>query len=126
MANISKEEIERRKFLWIALSGLFLDTGLQYEDCKYIACTIKRSGYTLEQAENILKYEVLPVCYANLLSTAGAWSSFDEDWLIKKINDAGSHGIIKRFLYNRKFKVIEKEWLKISVIYKEYEKNKED
>lgn len=71
--------------IWRALSDLFLDTEIDEVSFKYIARTIDDSGFTLEQAEDILWYEVYPVLEANLRSPAGVWSGWPDEWLAKTI-----------------------------------------
>jgi hypothetical protein len=77
--------IEQRKPIWIALSEFYLDTELQDWDFRHIALTILESPYSLEEVKRINKYEVFPVLQINLLSTAGVWAGFDEEWLVGKI-----------------------------------------
>ena len=77
--------IEERKPIWIALSNFYLDTELQDLDFKHIALKIKESPYSLEEVKKINKKEVFPVLYINLLSVAGVWSGFQEEWLVDEI-----------------------------------------
>lgn len=80
--------IEERKPIWIALSDFYLDTELQDYDIKHIATAIRESPYTLEEVKEIDKQEIFPVLYSNLLYAAGAWTGFQEEWLIDKITEA--------------------------------------
>jgi hypothetical protein len=77
--------IEHRKPVWVALSEFYLDTELQDSALRHIALTFLNSPYTLEEVRSINKYEVFPILQANLLSPAGVWAGFDEDWLVDKI-----------------------------------------
>ena len=79
------KEIHRRRPVWIALSDLYLDTELQAGDYEHIRDVILASGYTLDEVERILRFEVGPVLGLNLLSVAGVWSGFDPDWLVDSI-----------------------------------------
>jgi hypothetical protein len=74
-----------RKPIWLALSNLYLDTELQDYNFKSIATKVKESPYSFEEVKQIDKQEVFPVLYSNLLSVAGVWNGFDEDWLISEI-----------------------------------------
>lgn len=78
--------IEQRKPIWIALSEFYLDTELGDSDFRQIAFTILESPYSLDEVKAINKYEVFPVLQSNLLSPAGVWAGFDEDWLVDKIS----------------------------------------
>ena len=77
--------IEQRKPIWIALSEFYLDTELQESDFREIAFKIIESPYTFDEVKKINKYEVFPVLQVNLLSFAGEWAGFDEDWLVGEI-----------------------------------------
>ncbi len=80
-----KIKLQERQPIWIALSDFYLDTELQANDFKHIASKIKESQYSLEEVKAINKTEVFPVLYANLLSVAGVWSGFEEQWLLAEI-----------------------------------------
>ena len=71
----------RREPVWIALSGLWLDTELQQGDLREIARVLQASGYDAETLRGIYRFEVAPVVYQNLLTPAGVWDGFDEVWL---------------------------------------------
>ncbi|MFS4493690.1 hypothetical protein [Maribacter sp. 2308TA10-17] len=81
----TKINIEERRPIWIALSDLYIDNELQDYDFKYISQKIKASPYSLEQIKQIDKEEVFPVLHTNLLTVAGIWTGFQEEWLITEI-----------------------------------------
>lgn len=76
---------QERLPVWDALSEFFLDTELQESDYHRISDVLARSPYTLTEIEEILRYEVYPPCHYNLLTVAGEWGGFDEQWLVEKI-----------------------------------------
>ena len=78
-------DIELRKAMWVNLSELYLDTELQPYDFKRLAKYIHESPFSYEQLREIDKIAVFPVLYPNLLSVAGVWDGFDEEWLITSI-----------------------------------------
>jgi len=78
-------KIDERMPVWSALSELFLDTELQKEDHERIATVLAASPYSESKLEEILRFEVTPVLRGNMLSMAGVWSGFDEDWLREKL-----------------------------------------
>ncbi len=80
--------IEERKPIWIVLSEFYLDTELQESDFRHIAFKIIESPYSIDKVKEINKYEVFPVLQPNLLSVAGEWAGFDEEWLINSITDS--------------------------------------
>lgn len=71
--------------VWVALSELFLDTSLDGGDYYRIAHVLSVSPYSTEKIEDILRYEVSPVCQWNLLAIAGEWAGFNKEWLREKI-----------------------------------------
>jgi hypothetical protein len=42
---------------------------------------MKRSGYSVPQLRDVYRFEVAPVVFPNLLTGAGEWAGFDEEWL---------------------------------------------
>jgi len=78
------EQIKLRKPVWVAFSDLFLDTDvtLIYGD---IAQVCADSEYSAAELKEILFEEVAPVVSGNLMSIAGEWAAFNEDWLVKQI-----------------------------------------
>jgi hypothetical protein len=78
-------KVDERMPVWRALSEFFLDTTLNDDDCDRVAAILAASPYTEEQLEDILRYEVLPVCRWNLISIAGDWAAFDDEWLRMKL-----------------------------------------
>ena len=80
------QTIEARMPVWSALSEFFLDTDLQEDDYQRIASVLARSAYSIAEVEEILRYEVYPPLRSNLLSIAGEWAGFDEQWLCEKIS----------------------------------------
>jgi hypothetical protein len=78
---IDETAIERRKPVWAALSELWVDTELTDDDLHRIADVMKRSGYSVTILREIYMFEVAPVVFPNLLTVAGAWAGFDEEWL---------------------------------------------
>ena len=83
---IDEEEIERRKPVWAALSDLWLDTELTEDDLHRIAGVMKRSGYVFHKLRDMYLFEVAPVVFPNLLSVAGEWAGFDEEWLFAEVS----------------------------------------
>jgi len=77
--------IAHRKPVWIALSEFYLDTELDDSALRHIAFSIIDSPYSFEEVKRINKYEVFPILQHNLLSAAGVWAGFDEEWLVQKV-----------------------------------------
>ena len=78
-------EIERRKPVWAALSELWLDTELVDDDLERISGVIKSSGYSVPELRDIYLFEVAPVVFTNLLTVAGEWAGFHEEWLFTEV-----------------------------------------
>jgi hypothetical protein len=79
---IDKQDIEIRKPVWFALSEFYLDTELTNEDFDRIATIFQNSGLALKDIKEIDLFEVFTILQPNLLSITGAWTGFDEDWLL--------------------------------------------
>jgi hypothetical protein len=88
--KLDDAEVVRRKPVWIALSELWLDTELTDDDLRRIAGAMRRSGYTVGELRHIYLYEVAPVVFTNLLSVAGEWAGFDEEWLVAEVTKRAS------------------------------------
>jgi hypothetical protein len=119
-----KIKLQERQPIWIALSDFYLDTELQANDFKQIASKIKESQYSLEEVKAINKTEVFPVLYANLLSVAGVWSGFEEQWLLAEIIknlENKNHFLTLRvkFRYATMKWMLVDYWTKVESAYKE-------
>jgi hypothetical protein len=77
--------INKRRPLWVALSELWLDTELSIGYLEAIARVMADSGLSVEELRQVYLTEVAPVVAPNLLTVAGAWSGFDEEWLCSQI-----------------------------------------
>lgn len=87
--HFSPKDIERRVGLWEALANFYLDT----ESDTFVPLAVEAAragGFTLEEVEDILRWEVRPALYTNLISVAGLWSGWDRDWLVERIVDVAS------------------------------------
>lgn len=82
---LDEQKIAVPRPVWIALSELWLDTELSPEDLRRIAGVMADSGLGLEELERVCLLEVAPVVSSNLLSMAGVWAGFDEEWLSTQI-----------------------------------------
>lgn len=75
---LTAEEIQRREPVWIALSDLFLDTDVSLFD-ERISRALRDSKFGADEVEHILREEVGPVLYLNLLDVAGEWACFPSE-----------------------------------------------
>ncbi|WP_299432068.1 hypothetical protein [uncultured Maribacter sp.] len=114
--------IEERKPIWIALSNFYLDTELEEYALKSIAKKIIESPYSLNKVKEINTYELFPVLHYNLISVAGVWTGFDEDWLTNSIIDSLSKRnklktiIIKAYFQINK-RMFATYWEKLEKVY---------
>lgn len=76
-----KNEFESRKNIWLAISEFYLDTELSEEDIIRITSVLKKTNLELKTLKEIDLFEIFPVLQPNLLSPAGVWIRFDENWL---------------------------------------------
>lgn len=122
--------IEQRQPIWIALSDFYLDTELDDAALRNIAFTIIDSTYTFDEVKRINKYEVFPILQTNLLSVAGVWTGFDEEWLVEKIisrlhsknlfNDAGLEVSYQAFKW-----MFKNYWSRLENIYNDIKANQD-
>jgi hypothetical protein len=100
MDELTEVEIARRSPVWRALSDLFLDTELQPYDHRHIAEVICRAGYSLAEAEAILRNEVAPIFFTNMLSPAGEWVPWSEDFvrdrILERLQNRWRGGVLAR------------------------------
>lgn len=76
----ARDDLPRRRPVWLALSDLFLDTDVTlFQEAN--ARLLSASPYSLEELDAILTGEVYPACSLNLWSVAGEWAGFDAGWL---------------------------------------------
>lgn len=80
-----ESQIQKRRPVWMALSELWLDTELSTMDLERIAHVMAASRLSIEELRQVYLVEVAPVVSPNLLSVAGVWAGFDEEWLCSQI-----------------------------------------
>lgn len=93
MLIIPHEELPRRRPVWEAMSGFFLDNELDDNAVQQIAGMLRRSGYSETELEDILETELAPLLYGNLcpwVTVAGVWHAFDVEWIESQLL-AGKH-----------------------------------
>jgi hypothetical protein len=81
----TEEQIIERMPVWRALADFFLDDDLSSHDLARIASDLAQSRYTEAQLFAILRHEVYPACSMNLVSVAGAWGAWGDDWIRERI-----------------------------------------
>lgn len=75
-----------RREVWIAFADHFLDTETRHR-LPWAALAAVEAGYSIEQARDVWANEVWPAVGGNLLSVAGEWACWDEDWLVGRIRE---------------------------------------
>ena len=108
-SGMSRADLDRRRPVWVTLSDLYLDTELQPADYERMRDAVVESGYTVGEVEHILRRELGPVLGGNLLSVAGVWGAFDEEWLVGTV--LRRLPVPRRSLFGGLFfRVIRSEW----------------
>ena len=107
-------DLDTRRPVWIAFSDLFLDTDVRIW-YPYTALIAAKSPYSIEELNGIFHNEVAPVVSGNLLSIAGEWAGFDNEWLVTSIQTYIAAGRAKpmRRLMNL---LVEDDWKRISFL----------
>lgn len=82
---LSPEGLARRRSVWLALSGLFLDTETRWS-IPGAALILAESGYCEAELERIWSREAVPEWGRNLMRVAGEWGAFrlDEASLLRR------------------------------------------
>ena len=80
----ARDDLANRRPVWDALSDMFLDTDVALSR-RWRASVLAESAYSIDDLETILINEVYPICKYNLLSIAGEWAGFDQQWLEEEI-----------------------------------------
>ncbi|KFF11052.1 hypothetical protein IW15_17995 [Chryseobacterium soli] len=81
---MNSTELENRKPIWIALSKFYLDNELTCKDFDHMAIIFQKSGLHIKDIKQIDLMKVFPLLQPNLLNISGAWTDFDEDWLLSE------------------------------------------
>ncbi|KAI1907637.1 hypothetical protein LOZ61_004764 [Ophidiomyces ophidiicola] len=76
---------DSEKTACVALSRLFLNTQFLTDDYNDIAAALRPLDMSLESLDHVLRHDLFPILYPNLLEVAGEWTGFDEDWLLKEV-----------------------------------------
>lgn len=81
------------------LSELFLDMEYTQRELNIIASSLHPLGIPVSTLEHMFSYDLFPILYPNLMSVAGAWQAFDEEWLLQEVQarrSSGGSGYLKR------------------------------
>ena len=78
-------DLENRRPVWEEMSKLFLDTEFDSVNLDKMTTILSESKYSYSELDQIFRREVAPVLGFNLLSVAGIWTSFDQEWLETEI-----------------------------------------
>lgn len=73
------------KLACTALARLFLDTEKAPLELDSIAASLRPLDMSTDTLSQLLRYDVFPILYPNMLSVAGEWDGFDENWLLGRI-----------------------------------------
>lgn len=68
-----------------ALSCLFLDIELTLFEIDSIAASFRPLNIPSATLGHMLRYDVFPILYSNLLSVVGIWDGFDDDWPLEQV-----------------------------------------
>ncbi len=101
MLAAAKDDLTRRRWIWQAISDLFLDDEVTDETLRNIARVAAECGYSDDELDAIYRQEVAPAVAFNFLDVAGAWGYFDTEWLERRILRSRGCGYwIDRFIWS--------------------------
>ncbi len=98
------------------MADTFLDTELTPDGYRHIADVIVKARYSAAEAETIYREDVAPAFAANLMSVAGEWAGWSEDYVRERVLEKrGSRVwmITIRFFMGED---IEEEWSRIAAL----------
>jgi hypothetical protein len=78
-------DLEHRMPVWAAMTDFFLDTELSSWHFRNMATVCAESPYSERDLERILFTEVWPAFLPNLLSVAGEWAGWQDDFIKQRI-----------------------------------------
>lgn len=81
----ANEDLLRRRWVWQALSDLFLDDEITDDTLRYAARISAECDYSDEELDAIFRNEVAPALAFNYFDVAGVWGYFDSAWLQERI-----------------------------------------
>jgi hypothetical protein len=77
---------QQEKQAYTILSELFLDTEHTQLELNHLTSSLRPLGIPVLTLEHVLRYDLFPILSPNLLSIAGEWQGFDEDWLLQQVH----------------------------------------
>lgn len=79
------EDIVNRAPVWLVMTDFFLDTELTDLTVAHIAKICAASPYTTDELERIMFTEVWPAFLPNLMSVAGEWAGWKEEFVKERV-----------------------------------------
>lgn len=76
---------ENERKACVILSELFLDTEVSPAQMDRIAASLQPLNLSIAQLDGIVRTDLFPVLYPNMLSVAGTWGGFDENHLLGEV-----------------------------------------
>lgn len=120
MKALTATEIARREPVWIGLSDLFLDTDVSLFDAR-LSKTLRASGFNADEVEAILREEVGPVFYINLMDIAGEWAGWPDEWIVSEVRKYLSKTHVLRVAQRLLSKpivdqLVKSDWLRVKTL----------
>jgi hypothetical protein len=81
----ASDDLLRRRWVWQALSDLFLDDEITADTLRYAARICAECSYSDEELDAIYRNEVAPALAFNYFLVAGVGGYFDSVWLQERI-----------------------------------------
>ncbi|XXG98065.1 hypothetical protein Hte_004383 [Hypoxylon texense] len=82
---------DAEKSACICLSTLFLDSEMTSTKVGDMARSLHRLRMPVERLDDLLRNDVFPVLYTNLINPAGVWDGFDETDLVNRVTSRRTH-----------------------------------
>jgi hypothetical protein len=69
----------------LLLSDLFCDNEMSPDEIDSLAISLRSLKISPSTMYWMLRYELFPILFSNLLCVPGEWSGFDDDWLLREV-----------------------------------------
>jgi hypothetical protein len=82
MADVLSVEEKR---VCLTLARLFRDAEVTDENVGSMAGSLSDVDLSVATMDHILRNDIFPILYTNIISVAGVWTKFDNDWLLSQV-----------------------------------------
>ena len=108
------DDLQGRTPVWVAMAALYLDTDLTDITLSYVARVCAASPYSKRELEHIMFSEVWPAFLPNLLSVAGEWAGWSEEFVQRRVLASYKRRLYLSWRLNPLKLFFSREWLAVA------------